>query len=68
MHFVWLHLLIRPVNNPIDIFLINPDIMSYHVLFIKYLWICKIPLVSVVLKSTEKKIYNSIYSCFFSYH
>ena len=42
------------VNNPINIFLINPNIL-YHVYFIKYLWISKISLVSIGLKSTEKK-------------
>ena len=43
-----------PVNNPINIFLINPNIILYHVPFIKYLWISKILLVSIGLKSTEK--------------
>ena len=32
----------------------NPNTVLYHVLFIKYLWISKIPLVSIGLKSTEK--------------
>ena len=58
-HLVWLDPLTRPVNNPINIFLINPKIISYHVLFIKYLWISKISLVSIGLKSTEKKVHNS---------
>ena len=56
MHFVGLYPLVRPVNNPIKKFLINPNIILYHVLFIKYLWISKQSLVSIGLKST-KKIY-----------
>ena len=32
----------------------NPNIILYHILFIKYLWISKISLVSMRLKSTEK--------------
>ena len=31
-----------PVNNPINIFLINSNIAVNHVPFIKYLWISKI--------------------------
>ena len=54
MHFVWLDALTMPVNNPINIFLINPNIILYHVPFIKYLWISEISLVSIGLKSTEK--------------
>ena len=54
-HFLGLDPLTRPVNNSITIFLINPNIISYHVFFIKYLWISKISLVSTELKSTEKK-------------
>ena len=53
-HFVRLDPLTRPVNNPINIFLINPRIILYYVLFIKYLCISKILLVSIELKSTEK--------------
>ena len=53
--FVWLHPLTRPYNNPISIFLIKRNI-SYHVLFIKYLWISEISLVSKGLKSTEKNL------------
>ena len=30
MHIVWLDQLIRPVNNPISIFLINLHIILYH--------------------------------------
>ena len=44
-----------PVDNLINIFLINPNIFLYHVPFIKYLWISKISLVSIESKSTEKK-------------
>ena len=47
--------LTMPVDNPISIFLINPNIISYHVHFMKYLWISKTALVSIGLKSTEKK-------------
>ena len=36
-------------------FLINSNIILYHLLFIKYLWIFKILLVSIELKSAEKK-------------
>ena len=55
MHFVWIDSLTRPVDNLINIFLINPKVILYRVLFIKYLWISKILLVSIGLKSTEKK-------------
>ena len=44
------------INNPINSFLLNPNIVLYHVLFIKYLWISKILLASKGLKSTEKKL------------
>ena len=53
MHVVWLDPFTRPVNNPIVIFFINPNIL-YHVRFIKYLRIPKISLVSIALKPTEK--------------
>ena len=36
--------MIMPVNNQINIFLINPNIILYYFLFIKYLWIGKISL------------------------
>ena len=36
-------------------FVSNSDIILYHVLFIKNLWISKLSLVSIGLKSTEKK-------------
>ena len=42
------------INNPRNIFLINLNIILYHVLFIKYLWISKISLVSIGLKLKEK--------------
>ena len=56
---MWLDPLTRPINNPINISLINPNTILCHVLFIKYLWISKILLVSIGLKPTDKKIYNS---------
>ena len=42
------------VNNTVNLFLINSNIILYHIPFIKYLWISKTSLVSVGLKSTEK--------------
>ena len=45
-----------PVDNLIYIFLINSNIILYHVPFIKYLSVSKILLVSIGLKSTEKKL------------
>ena len=50
-HFVWLEALTLLLNNPINILLINPNIILDHVLFIKYLWISKI-LLSTGLKFT----------------
>ena len=61
MPFVWLYWLTRPVNNPISIFLLNPNIILYHVIFIKYLWVSKISLVSIGLKSTEKNFTAPFY-------
>ena len=43
-----------PVNNLINIFLINSNIILYYVFFIKYLLISKISLVTTGLKSIEK--------------
>ena len=43
------------INNPINTFLISPNNFSYYFPFIKYQWISKILLVSIGLKSTEKK-------------
>ena len=54
--FVRLVLLSRPVSNTIDIFLINTKLILHHVLSIKYLWIYKILLLSIGLKSTEKNL------------
>ena len=54
-HFAWLDPFTRPVNNPINTFLIDPNNILYHVFFIKYLWISKIALLSIRLKSMEKK-------------
>ena len=48
-----------------NIFLINPNIISYHVLFIKYLWISQTWLVSIGLKSTEKYFTTPINHIFF---
>ena len=48
-----------------NIFLINPNIILYHVLFIKYLWISKISLVLIELKAAEKKIKTPFNSVFF---
>ena len=59
--------LTRPVNNTINIFLINPNIILYYVLFVKYLWICKISLVSIGLKSTEKH-FTTPFNRIFSYY
>ena len=56
------------VNYPINLFLINPNIILYHVLSIKYLWVSKILLVSVGLKSTEKKFTTLINHVCFSYY
>ena len=54
MYFVWLDPLTRPANNPINVLLIDPSIILYHVLFIKYSWISKLLLVPIGLKSTQK--------------
>ena len=48
-----------------NIFLINPNIILYHVLFIKYLWISKISLVLIELKAAEKKIKTPFNPVFF---
>ena len=55
-HFAWLDALTMSVNNPVYIFLVNPNIFWYYVVFIKYLCISKI---SIGLKSTTKKFYTS---------
>ena len=46
----------------------NLSITLYHVLFIKYLWISKLSLVSIGLKSTEKKFATPFNTVFFSYN
>ena len=64
MHFVWLDSVTRPVNS-VNIFLINLNIVLDHVIFIKYLWLPKISIVSIELKSTEKKFttpFNPVFS------
>ena len=48
-----------------NIFLINPNIILYHVLFIKYLWISKISLLLIELKAAEKKIKTPFNPVFF---
>ena len=55
------------LNNPIKIFLINPNFVLYHVLFIKCLCISKILLVSTGLKSIEKKCTVPFNLVFFLY-
>ena len=56
-HLVWLDALTMLINNPINIFLMNQNIVLYYFSFIKYLWISKIWLVTTGLKfcKTEKK-------------
>ena len=53
------------INNPINTFLLNPNIVLYYVLFIKCLWISKILLASKGLKSTEKKLTTPFNPAFF---
>ena len=65
MQFVWLDAFTMPVNNPRNIFLMNLKIIFYYFLFIKYLWISKISLISIGLKSTEKKFIVPFNSVFF---
>ena len=55
MHLVWLDPLTTSVYNPINIFLINSNNILYHVLFIRYLWISKILLLSIGLKWIKMK-------------
>ena len=54
------------LDNPINIFLINPNIILYHLLFVKYLWISNISLLSIGLKSTEKNFTTPFNPAFFS--
>ena len=65
MHFLWLDELTMLVNNPINIFLFNPNIISYHVLLIKYLWISKIALLSTGLKWMAKSLTTPFNPFFF---
>ena len=37
-HFVWLDGLTIPVNNPINIFLINPNIVLYYIYVLYISW------------------------------
>ena len=67
MHMVCLDPLSRLVNNPINIFLFNTDIILYHLLFIKYLWISKILSESIGLKLTEKN-YTTRFNPVFFFH
>ena len=62
--FILLAPLTRLVNDPINIFFISPNIIFYHVLFNKYMWISKILFVSIGLKSTEKKFTASFHPVF----
>ena len=54
-------------NTAINIFLIIPAIILYQVLFIKYLWISKILLLSVGFKTVEKISTTPFDPAFFSY-
>ena len=54
-----------PVNYSINIFVINSDIIFCHVPFIKYLWISKISIISIRLKSTEKNLPTPFNPVFF---
>ena len=56
------------VNNTINIFLINPKVILYHIPFIKYLWIPKTSLVSIGLKSTEKNFIIPLNPVLLSYY
>ena len=53
------------LDNPINIFLINPNTILYHLLFVKYLWISNISLLSIGLKSTEKNFTTPFNPVFF---
>ena len=64
---MWLEALTMLINNPINILLTRPKIILYHALFIKYLWISKIALLPIGLKSTEKKIATPFYLVFSNY-
>ena len=49
-----LEALSKLVNNTTNMFLILPSIISFYISFIKYLWMSKILVVLIGLKSTEK--------------
>ena len=68
MHFVCLDAFTIPLNNPTNIFLVNPKIILYNVAFIKHLWISKISLVSIGLKSIEKSFTLSFNPFFTIFH
>ena len=53
-----------PVNNTIKIFLMILKIILYYFLFIKYLWIYKLSLVSIGLSSTGENftiLFNPVF-------
>ena len=55
------------ISNRINIFIINADIILYYFPFIKYLWISKISLVSIGLKTFVINIeYSSLEDSFSS--
>ena len=53
------------LNNTVNIFKIISSNISSHVPFIKYLWLSKILLVAIGLKSTEKKLTTPFTPVFF---
>ena len=55
------------LNKTINIFLIIPSIILCHLFFIEYLWVSKISLASIGLKSTEKK-FTTPFNPTFSYY
>ena len=58
-------MIVQTLNNPINMCLINPNIILYYVSLIKYLWISKISIVSITLKSTEKTLTTPFNPVFF---
>ena len=65
MNFVGLDPMTSPVDNAINIFLVSRNIVLYYVFFIKSLCISKNSLLSVGLKSTEKKFKRPFNLTFF---
>ena len=65
MHFVGLDPMTSLVDNAINIFLVSRNIVLYYAFFIKSLCVSKISLLSVGLKSTEKKIKRPFNLTFF---